>query len=136
MTRIVIDTSVTISAVLAEAHSAQARTIMQRVAVAGADVPSLWHLEVGNVLLLAERRRRLTQAQRLDCLADLAALPVIVDPETRAQAWTATLTLALRHNLTLYDAAYLELAQRRSLPLATFDAALSRAAAAEGVATL
>jgi predicted nucleic acid-binding protein len=133
MTEIVIDASVTLAAMMEEAHSAQARIIMRRVAVSGAYVPSLWHLEVGNILLLAERRRKLTEARRLECLADLEALPVTVDTETKAQAWGATTMIALRRNLTLYDAAYLELAQRRGLPLATFDAALSRAAAAEGL---
>jgi predicted nucleic acid-binding protein len=136
MAQIVIDASVTVAALLPEAHSTHARTLMRRVAVDGACVPSLWHLEVGNILLLAERRRKLTQAQRVECLADLSVLPVVIDPDTRAQAWADTMTLALRRNLTLYDAAYLELAQRRGLPLATFDAALSRAAATEGVETI
>src|SRR4051812_32453103 len=102
MAQIVINASGTIAALLPEAHSTHARSLMRRVAVTGACVPSLWHLELGNILLLAERRRRLTEMQRLDCLADLSAPPVVVDPDTRAQAWADTMTLALRRNLTLY----------------------------------
>jgi predicted nucleic acid-binding protein len=66
-------------------------------------------------------------------LADLSLLPISLDPETDRQAWDATLQLAHRHRLTLYDAAYLELAQRRGLPLATLDRDLRTAATAEGV---
>jgi predicted nucleic acid-binding protein len=66
-------------------------------------------------------------------LADLALLPIQVDPETNRHAWGATMRLAERHKLTVYDAAYLELAQRRGLPLATLDKDLRAAASAEGV---
>jgi predicted nucleic acid-binding protein len=69
-------------------------------------------------------------------LADLALLSITVDPETNRQAWGATTILAARHRLTLYDSAYLELARRRCLPLATLDADLRAAAKAEDVALL
>ena len=69
-------------------------------------------------------------------LADLALLPISLDPETGRQAWSATVRLAARHKLTVYDAAYLELAQRRGLPLATLDKELRRSAKAEGVVLL
>ena len=69
-------------------------------------------------------------------LADLALLPIRVDPETNDHAWTATSRLASFHKLTLYDAAYLELAQRRGLPLATLNQDLARAARLERVAVL
>ena len=69
-------------------------------------------------------------------LADLALLPVRVDPDTDRQAWGATAQLAARQRLTLYDAAYLELARRRGLPLATLDRELRTAASDEGVALL
>jgi predicted nucleic acid-binding protein len=69
-------------------------------------------------------------------LAHTALLPIQVDPETDRQAWGATLRLAQRHRITLYDTAYLELAQRRGLPLATLDSDLRRAAEAEGLEVL
>jgi len=82
------------------------------------------------------RRGRHDAAFRDATLADLALLPIHIDPETDRQAWTATLRFAERHRLTLYDAAYLELAQRRDLPLATLDTELRAAASTENVALL
>lgn len=128
----VLDASVAIAAMLVEERTPEARTIL-RTALDGVIVPSLWHLEVGNILLRAERRGTIRTDERIAHMADLAALPMAVDHESPTQAWGATTTLALRHRLTLYDAAYLELALRHRLRLATFDAALARAAADEGV---
>jgi predicted nucleic acid-binding protein len=82
------------------------------------------------------RRGRHDGAFRTATLADLALLPLSVDLETDRQAWSATVHLAERHKLTMYDAAYLELAQRRGLPLATLDTELRSAADAEGVILL
>ncbi|MGL4461220.1 MAG: type II toxin-antitoxin system VapC family toxin [Planctomycetia bacterium] len=97
-------------------------------------VPNLWHLEVANALRSSERRSRCTP-QDVDCwLAILARWNLRVDSETAAQAWTGALSLARQHNLTVYDASYLELAVRRSLPIATFDADLLRSAPLVGVA--
>jgi predicted nucleic acid-binding protein len=96
-------------------------------------IPVLWRLEVVNVLEMGIRRGRHDAAFQDATLADLALLPISVDLETDRQAWSATLRLAERHKLTMYDAAYLELAQRRGLPLATLDAELRDAASAEGV---
>ena len=79
------------------------------------------------------RRGRHDAAFRDATLADLALLPISVDPETERQAWSATIRLAHQHGLTVYDAAYLELAQRRGLPLATLDDELCRAAQSEGL---
>jgi predicted nucleic acid-binding protein len=93
-------------------------------------------LEVANVLEMGVRRKRHDGDFRDATLADLAQLPVQVDGETDNQAWGATLRLAERHQLTLYDAAYLELALRRVLPLATLDKDLRRAASAENVRRL
>ena len=96
-------------------------------------MPGLWKLEVANILEMGARRGRHDAAFRNSTLADLALLPISVDTETDRQAWGATLQLSERHGLTLYDAAYLELALRRGLPLASLDAELRRAAQAEGV---
>lgn len=99
----------------------------------GAIVPSLWSLEVGNVLLIAERNKRISSEQRHKALYALTELPVSIDAMTSHHAWLETMELAERHGLTLYDASYLELALRRSLPLATFDKALQKAALSAGV---
>jgi len=82
------------------------------------------------------RKGRSDSTFRDQALADLALLPITVDPETDRQAWGATTKLAARHCLTLYDAAYLELARRRCVPLATLDSELRAAATAEDVALL
>jgi predicted nucleic acid-binding protein len=107
--------------------------VLRQVANAGALVPALWRLEVLNGLQVAVRRGRIYAAYRDASLADLQALVIAIDPGTNRQAWSATLRLCERFGLTAYDAAYLELAQRRQLPLATLDVALARAARAENV---
>jgi predicted nucleic acid-binding protein len=132
----VLDASVAVAAMIAEDRSDTARRILCDISRNSAVVPNLWFLEVGNTLLIAERRRSLKPAARRDHLADLARLPIMVDSETASQAWNDSMGLAERHRLTLHDAAYLELALRRRLPLATFDAALGRAATTAGVALL
>ena len=98
-----------------------------------AHVPGLWPLEVANALLVGERRGRTTAADAAHFLAILSAFPITVDDETVARAWADTMHLARAHNLSAYDAAYLELAMRRGLPLATLDDKLKAAAVAVGV---
>jgi predicted nucleic acid-binding protein len=107
--------------------------VLHRVVESGAVVPALWHLEVANGLQVAVRRGRIDQAYRDASLNDLRSLVIAIDPGTSRQAWAATLQLSDRYGLTLYDAAYLELAVRSQLPLATLDGALIRAAQAENV---
>jgi predicted nucleic acid-binding protein len=99
-------------------------------------VPSLWHLEVANIFQRNARLGKYPTVTRDRYLQNLKALPIKTDGETAFVAWGETLNLAHLHNLTLYDASYLELALRRSLPLATLDKALRTAAAAEGVPLL
>jgi predicted nucleic acid-binding protein len=96
-------------------------------------VPALWHLELGNVLLGAQRRQRIDQAGVEGFLSRLAAYDIVVDAETMSRAWAKTLDLAQQHGLSTYDAAYLELALRRQLPLATLDRPLIAAAQQAGV---
>jgi len=132
----VLDASVAIAALIEEDRSDEARRILCEVGTDSAVVPGLWYLEVGNTLLLAERRRSLSAAARREQLADLSRLPIAIDHETTHYAWNDTMGLAERHGLTLYDATYLELSLRRQLPLAAFDAALRRAAKAAGVRLL
>jgi predicted nucleic acid-binding protein len=97
-------------------------------------VPVLWPLEVANVLVLGERRRRSTVADATRWLRFLQQLPIRVDDLVVARAWTDILQVARSYDLSVYDACYLELALRLGLPLASVDDQLKAAAAAAGVA--
>ena len=130
---LVLDSSVTLAWVYAAETTGAISDVLARVIESGAWVPALWRLEIANVLEMGVRKGRTDAAFRDAALADLALLPITVDPETDRHAWGATAKLAARHRLTLYDAAYLELARRRSLPLATLDTELRVAAAAEDI---
>ena len=94
-------------------------------------VPSLWWFEVRNILIVNERRRRIAESGAAAFLLNLSRLRIRVDPVPDEGV---VLRLARTHRLSVYDAAYLELAQRSGLPLATLDADLRRAAAVEGLA--
>jgi len=96
-------------------------------------VPSLWYLEVANGLLAAQRRKLLTANERKRALQRLSALTVSVDEETGRTAFHKTSDLAEKHGLSVYDAAYLELALRRKLPLGSRDEPLRKAAKRCGV---
>jgi len=99
----------------------------------GVVVPAHWHVEVANLLLVASRRGRLDEASRAEAVQTLSCALVNVDQRTAEQALARSWTLAKAYRLTIYDAAYLELAQRGGMPLATNDDALLRAAIAENV---
>jgi predicted nucleic acid-binding protein len=133
---LVLDSSVSLASVINVEITPAVLQAMELVIANGAWVPSLWRLEVANVLEMGVRRKRFDASHRDKALADLSLLPIAIDPETDRQAWGATLRLAVRHRLTLYDAAYLELAKRRALSLATLDVELRVAANAEGVELL
>ena len=90
-------------------------------------VPALWHLELANVLLGARRKGRIDTAGIEQFLSALKVYDIEVDPETMAVAWSKTISLAENFELSVYDAAYLEVALRRGLPLASLDAALAKA---------
>lgn len=98
--------------------------VLTRVTDEGAFVPSLWKLEVANMLRTAVRRKRCTEAHERNSLKRLGDLRIVIDAETDKHAWDATRKFSVEHDLTVYDAAYLELAIRRGVPLATCDAAL------------
>jgi predicted nucleic acid-binding protein len=133
---LVLDSSATLAWIYDEEQGDIPRRIFEQVAARGAWVPSLWRLEVANGLRTGLRRGRIDVPDRNAALADLAMLRIAVDSETDRHAWTTTLQLSERFELTLYDAAYLELAQRRALPLASFDGALCSSARALGVAVI
>lgn len=133
---VVIDSSVTLAWCFADERTDAVDAVLTLVAESGAIVPSLWRLEVANALQMAVRRKRIDSAFRDASLEDLRALAIDIDTDTDQQAWTATLRLADRFNLTLYDAAYVELAQRLGLPLATGDQEMRVAAEALGLVLL
>lgn len=133
---LVLDASMTIAWLFTNEPSAAAQVILRRVAADGAWVPSLWRLEIANVLRNVVRRQRCDEAYADRSLRRLDRLPITVDSETDLNAWGATRQLSKTHNLTPYDAAYLELAIRRKQPLASRDAALIDAAKDAGVEVL
>jgi predicted nucleic acid-binding protein len=133
---VVLDASMTIAWLFADERTDGAHAVMLRVVSRGAIVPSLWRLEVANVLRNAFRRGRCDEAYVDRSLERLGRFPVEVDDETSLHAWGATRALSREQGLTLYDAAYLELAIRKSQPLATCDAALAAAAARCGLEAL
>jgi len=133
---LVLDSSVSLAWAYGDETMQPVARVFDLLSQSGAWVPGLWRLEVANVLEMGVRRKRHDSDFRDATLADLAQLPIQVDLETDQQAWSATLRLAERHQLTLYDAAYLELALRRNLPLATLDEDLRRAAKREKVQLL
>ena len=126
MQLLVIDSSITVAWFIPEERTAETQIVFDRVIEDGAIVPNHWSLEVGNALLIALRRHRLSARQRRDALDQLVALQLTT--ETVDRAWAETLELAERFRLTLYDACYLELALRRGLPLASLDMDLRAAA--------
>jgi predicted nucleic acid-binding protein len=133
---LVLDSSATLAWIYSDETTDPVLQVLDLIIEDGAWVSGLWRLETANVLEMGVRRGRHNASFRDSALSDLALLPINVDPETDRHAWGATVRLAERHRLTLYDASYLELALRRSLPLATLDRELSAAAGAEGVSLL
>ena len=130
---LVLDSSVTLARLFNDEGGTGIDEVFARIAASGAHVPTLWRLEVANSLTVGVRRGRISATFRDQSLADLALLNIASDAGTDGAAWVATLGLADRHRLTLYDAAYLELALRLQLPIATTDGPLRDAALASGV---
>jgi len=133
---LVIDASVTLAWYFDDETTPATEAVLDQVARGGAVAPSLWRLEVANAFQSALRRRKITPAYRDGSLAELARLAIALDEETAAHAWSTTLRLSERFGLTVYDASYLELAQRRRLPLATLDRELRQAGATLGLPLL
>ena len=133
---IVIDASMTL-AWLFERQQASDQEQANRLLAACGDspwwIPGLWHLEVTNALLVAERRSVLPQAESDRFLAGLSGLPMLTDTDPTPERGTRILALARNHGLSTYDATYLELAQRLGARLASFDRQLNRAAGVIGV---
>ena len=131
--RFVLDGSVTLAWLFADEQNLYADAIVAKLPHLEMLVPRLWHLEVSNVLLVGERRKRCSQANTTQWLLYLAGLPIMVDDSTEVRAWSDTVSLARLHRLSAYDAAYLELAIREGVPIASLDSPLKAAAKAAGV---
>jgi predicted nucleic acid-binding protein len=130
---LVIDCSITMAWYFKDEAPPYSNAVRAALATERAAVPALWPLEVANVLLMGERRKRATQAKAAKWLRFLTTLPIAVDTQTPALAFDPILGLARSHALTAYDAAYLELAMRLGLPLAARDDALEKAAHPAGI---
>ena len=131
--RLILDTSIAIAWCFADETSTLSEAALTAVSSGGALVPSHFRLELANVIATCERTRRLSRAKAEHYLRLMDELPFEVDEETDRNALGDTLALARAHRLTSYDAAYLELATRTKLPLATSDKELKKAAVAAGV---
>ena len=136
MSRVILDASVAMAWCFPDEGGAYAHTVLRILRTAEALVPSIWSLEVGNALLVAERRRRLKPGDAVRFLGLLEGLSVEVDPLTASKALHETISIARERGLSVYDAAYLELAMREGLPLATLDRDLKKAAEHAGVKVL
>ena len=124
----VIDNSVVMSWCFKDEISQYADGVLDLLQESTAFVPSIWPLEVANVLIVAERKRRLRQADSVRFMTLLSQLPIIVEYERTGTIMNDLLVLARANNLSSYDASYLDLSMRRGLPIATMDTRLIKAA--------
>jgi predicted nucleic acid-binding protein len=130
----VLDASVTLAWCFPDESTSDTEAILDSLTEGTTAItPAIWPFEVANALLVSERRKRITLAQVTSVLQRIADLPISVDPVRTERAFGATLLLAREQQLTEYDAAYMELALREGLPIATLDDRLRRAAQKVGV---
>lgn len=125
----VLDSSVTLAWLLPDERSAALDALADTLREANAIVPAIWPYEVGNALRTAQKRARVGNADMLRLRRLLAALPIDVEPIETHRVLDDVSDLARELDITVYDAAYLELARRRALPVATLDEHLRRACA-------
>lgn len=133
MTGLVLDNSVVLSWCLADEDDALASRAMKLAIDHGAIVPGIWWYELRNALVVNERRGRIDAEGVRATLADLGEMRIALDSDHDDRI---VLDLAQRHDLSVYDAAYLEVAMRRGLPIASLDLRLRRAAAASRIALI
>ncbi|MCU0578297.1 MAG: type II toxin-antitoxin system VapC family toxin [Desulfobacterota bacterium] len=124
----VVDTSVVMSWCFQDETNPLTDFILDSLVRATAFVPAIWPLEIGNVLLVAERRQRLNEAGTARFLSLLSDLPIVVEQEPPERMFKEILALAREHRISSYDASYLDLAMRKGLALATLDKNLKAAA--------
>lgn len=132
----VLDASVVLSWAFVDEHTPSSLSVLESLGTTHAWVHALWRYEVANGLVMAQRRNRIDDAYREEFFAKLSRFDIRRDEDSATNAWNSTLALAQTHRLTIYDAAYLELAMRKNLPLATMDAALAKAAKSEKIKVL
>ena len=132
----VIDNSVVMSWCFRDETNRYADSMLDRLPDARVFVPSIWPLEVVNVLVVAERRRRLSEAGSVQFITLLSQLPIVVEQRPTQKVMKELLMLARSSSLSSYDASYLDLAMRKGLPLATLDNNLIAAAEAVGIEIL
>ncbi len=129
----VVDASVTMSWCFEDEATSYTESVLERLDDSSATVPTIWPLEVANILLLGERRGRIPRSKTERFVRVLRELRISVEGSHTATALGPVLQLGREYGLTSYDAAYLELAMRRGLPLATLDGRLADAAEGAGV---
>lgn len=129
---LILDCSMAMSWCFADESTPESLRIQDRLEAEAALVPSHWFLEVANVLAMAEKRKRISPEDSMEFVRLLSILDIQVDEESSHRAFNKLLPLCRNHGLTSYDAAYLDLALRRQLPIATLDDALRQAATSLG----
>jgi predicted nucleic acid-binding protein len=132
----VLDCSVTLAWLLPDENDPGVDGLADALALESAVAPCVWPLEVANVLMVACRRGRISEEECRSLLSHASSLPVEVEPGEPEHIFGEVARLAAAHHLTCYDALYLDLAIRRSLPLATLDARLRNACAAANIRVL
>ena len=124
----VIDNSVVMSWCFKDEKNNYSDQILDKLEFSTAIVPSIWPLEVGNVLLVAERKNRLIQADSIRFIALLTELPIVFEPESPGRMMNEIVNIARAYNLSTYDASYLDLSMRKGISIATLDKNLLKAA--------
>ena len=132
----VVDNSVVMSWCFKDESNQYADAVLDRLSEATAFVPSIWPLEVVNVLLAAERKKRLNEADSVRFITLLSQLPIMVEHERPEKIMKDLLALARANNLSSYDASYLDLSMRKGIPIATLDNRLIAAAKKSDVPVL
>lgn len=132
----VVDNSVVMTWCFSDETNKYSDAVLDSLNTSTAFVPSIWPLEIGNVLLVAERRKRLSEADSTRFIALIAELPIVIEQEEPERMIKDILALARKHKISTYDASYLDLAMRKGLPIASLDKDLRKAARRSRVAIL
>jgi predicted nucleic acid-binding protein len=132
----VVDNSVVMTWCFNDKANKYSDAILDSLNTSTAFVPSIWPLEVGNILLVAERRKRLREADSIRFIALIAELPIVIEQEQPERMMKDILALARKHKISTYDASYLDLAMRKGIPIASLDKDLRKAARRSRVAIL
>lgn len=129
----VLDASLALAWCFEDEASPISEALLDRTRAEGGHAPAIWPVEVANALLVGERRGRLKPAATLRFIGLIEGLPITVDAAAPARAWRTAAEIARAHNLSVYDASYIDLAARLVLPLATVDARMREAARQYGI---